>query len=243
MKKYNIDEIAVHRDNDGNVYGNVSCVLCSVKCRIASKISGEKRYWTLSNYQRHLTKSHKLKRAIGSKNGNAAKDVDKLNEHVHDDMDDKDEATAIDNMKDSAIVDTITTTDELITDDLNKNDATVIEDMVIVDETYNTDKLEDVHQTTVMLEIESLQSLESCIYDQISKQTLKMTEACLQHNDASSEMIFKINDKDCSLDIAQIPKDGNCMFGAMTHQLFGFRVDSEDKKKLLVSCVLKSSII
>lgn len=64
LEKFKCDDVKVEIANDDSIHGVICCALCSDKyqCRIPSKIRGEQVYWTLSNFRRHLNKSHDLVR-------------------------------------------------------------------------------------------------------------------------------------------------------------------------------------
>lgn len=58
-----------------------------------------------------------------------------------------------------------------------------------------------------------------------------MSEACQNHGDTSSGMQFQVGEETCSLDLAKISPDGNCLFSALAHQMIKCQVNSEEHKQ------------
>lgn len=97
----------------------------------------------------------------------------------------------------------------------------------------NIENLFDIHDAnrSLTLAIETIDPLDAEVYRQISHQLLKMTEACLVNDETMSQMVFEISGEMRSLDVVKIAADGNCLFRAIVHQLYGFALDSEASEK------------
>lgn len=69
------------------------------------------------------------------------------------------------------------------------------------------------------------------IFNEITTQLGKMLSATLSHNDETSQMYFHlIENESLSLKIANIPPDGSCLFGSIVHQLFAYKINSDDHR-------------
>lgn len=69
------------------------------------------------------------------------------------------------------------------------------------------------------------------LYLQISEQIEKMSNATLSNSDRTERMQYGLieggNDPHW-LELAKIAGDGSCLFGAITHQLFGYKINSDE---------------
>lgn len=72
---------------------------------------------------------------------------------------------------------------------------------------------------------------EKLIYKQICDQNIKMSEATISHNEAEKNMSFSFNSNSTgTIKVAAIKKDGDCLFGALAHQLFFHKLNSKPHK-------------
>lgn len=214
LSKFNEDQAVVTKNDDQTVKGTIVCVLCSEteknQFRVPYKIEGGKLYWTLSNFQRHLTKSHQLKReSITTKSSKTDDEPNCSNEFS---------ASKRYRYTSPIVPDTSTQNLSREIDGINER---------IAAESTENNKFDNSEQTTIVLQVDSHKSIEEEIYQQISEQTLRMIEICLNHGSEMTEMKFKIGDGTCSLDVAKVKADGSCLFGALAHQIFGFEITSK----------------
>lgn len=72
------------------------------------------------------------------------------------------------------------------------------------------------------------------LYHQFCAQNLKLVKATLLHNERKQIMKSKIDGKSFNLNILSIAKDGNCLFGAIAHQLECDRTGSSEHKACAV---------
>lgn len=100
--------------------------------------------------------------------------------------------------------------------------------MVSNDSDHNT-TIESGNRT-LELQIDMIHPMEAEMYKQISCQTLKMSEVCWDNQENMSEMMFEVLEQRKSVEIATIDPDGNCIFGALVHQLFQLVLGSEEHK-------------
>ena len=70
------------------------------------------------------------------------------------------------------------------------------------------------------------------MFDQISAQIKKMLTVALSNNEKAERMTFELAKNDLqSLKVAKIRPNGACLFGALTHQFFGHKIDSDEHER------------
>lgn len=74
----------------------------------------------------------------------------------------------------------------------------------------------------------------SCFYDTFSTQNLKLIEATLANFEMKKYMKVQVDKRCHNVNIINIKQDGNCMFGAVAHQLNYVKNNSEEHKSLTV---------
>lgn len=70
------------------------------------------------------------------------------------------------------------------------------------------------------------------IYDKISEQTLAIRTNCEVNNEKQFNMLFDCCGEYRTLKITRIQKNGNCLFGAIAHQLYKNKLGSSNHSKL-----------
>lgn len=65
------------------------------------------------------------------------------------------------------------------------------------------------------------------LYTQLSTQLTNVTAAVLQNSDQEEEIKFTLNKAPKRLLVAVIPGDGSCLYGALAHQLWMFKISSQ----------------
>lgn len=82
---------------------------------------------------------------------------------------------------------------------------------------------------------------EDLIFTQLSVQNLKMGNAIMLNAEKKQKFLFKLSDTASAVaHVTKIKSDGNCMFGALAHQLFYVKVNSTEHVKATKELRLKS---
>lgn len=82
---------------------------------------------------------------------------------------------------------------------------------------------------TVLLPPSDRPTDSSMLFDQISQQIQKVLNAMLSNNDDTGDMEFEfIENQPHLLKVAKIHSNGSCLFGTFVHQLFGYKIDSNE---------------
>lgn len=231
IHQLNIDNVHVNINDNGRISGRFQCILCANSgadksdfcASCTQKNSGN--YWILSNYAEHVGK-HNKKRVK-----NTGKKMRKRNENIQyesvDQKDDTDdEIIAKRSMKSRNFA--------IILDESNEN--IIYEDSIddwSSDDCANNSKIEvfciDDSNVSIGLSIEPSSDQMSvatrCIYDQLSAQITRMNDTILNNNEDEHDMQFNINNTTKTLQIVEIPGDGDCLFRALAHQISGDAVD------------------
>lgn len=239
---------------DCSIYGSIKCVLCDVDktIRISSKRANddEKIYWIFSNFQKHLNIEHKIlfqksnttRRTSNKKTKQTNTSLNQATTSQNKIAASRTEVTKIDKRKAEKIVEAQNESE------LNEpKDKRSLNELQFQDEEYSDDQTDFKDTTTIELEIStiyapagSFENLETNIYEQISKQTLEMTAICF-HYKGVKKMKFDHMDVVCNLDVINIPPDGNCLFGAFVHQIFGYKPSSKIHEDMVIK--LRSDVV
>lgn len=199
------DIISVNQKADGSILGKTKCVFCvkSKKKRyeynVPHKFYKNELHWTTTNFKKHL-KTHKLEpiHQIPSKKRK------KISESA---------SKTSPNQK-VIYVDTGETLET------QKNAANFsIEDIAIIEETCGND------QQTGEIDNENLYGL---MYDQIANRLVIMKQQCDMHDEELVEMKFLVEKELCLSQIVIVGGDGNCLFSAIAHQIFGSKLNSAE---------------
>lgn len=207
-------------NNTGKIYGSVVCLICRAQNkknqspkRVSYYSSSEKKFWVISNYQKHLVNVHKLV---------PIKCDDYELNHTRKIDESKDEPDFITSNEKIAHVDATKTLVECnFESELKSDDALAIE------------KHEDESLICVFEEIKVQYGFdEKIVYTQLAKQITNIVTAVLENSDEQEQMQFKVNEKTMSnLSVANTKGDGNCLFYALTHQIHQYPINSSQHIK------------
>lgn len=133
--------------------------------------------------------------------------------------------------------------------------AVVIEDnsarpnSVTDDKEITTEKVEMIDDKLTSLKILKepanmalVERFEHMIYQQISNQNLEMAKSNMINGAKTAMVGFNLSNQEVNVQIVKISPDGNCLFGSLVHQLFGFKVNSieyDDEVQKLRANVVK----
>lgn len=215
IERLRCDQILVTMNND-RINGKFPCILCkkSNNSFVAhcSQKNG-KYYWTLSNYIQHV-KSHLRQRPRKKQHTNSFDiELDNLDQSCPDFFD-----------------------DEPI-DDIEHNINTEEDEFEVLDDEnsiHEINEVDDFQNHSIELKIEALpeesafSDYVSEIYKQISAQMTRMNEAVLIQNEDELDLNFVVADAIRVLKIAEISQDGNCLYGALNHQLHAEKIGSAE---------------
>lgn len=209
IEKMTPDFVSV-KIEDSDVIARVLCAVCKNdrKGKQVYYRSGEgSNYWVLSNLGTHFKKVHKLKsRPLQNELSHTNKRAVKRKRHT---LRSKSIETSIINKSD------------------DKSDMKEPNDDEQLALAHNF-SVEYVHVSNESIAITSSNGSD-IVFDQITTQIRKMMAATLSHNDNTDEMYFVIKHLEFhSLKFALIPPDGSCLFGSLSHQLFGHKIKSTE---------------
>lgn len=229
-----IDKVSID-DRDNSVAGLIPCVLCdsSKTFRINTKVQGAKLYWTFSNFQTHLTDIHKTKKTHHRKN---------LPKKAENSSNCKKASNSRDETIEYVCVDqgNVQNRQTYVISKIEKH-AEYSEAEEVGGQSVHHSNVSG-NSTILQLHIEppdrieyaSVRDLETLIYEQISKQSLKMIEISLQNKEIVETMDFVHSDKTYDLNVVNISPDGNCLIGAMVHQIFGDKLLSKEHELAVI---------
>lgn len=66
------------------------------------------------------------------------------------------------------------------------------------------------------------------LYQQFSAQNLRLLEATLQNSETKKCMVLNVEDQFVNINVLNIKKDGNCMYGSLAHQLHCVKINSKE---------------
>lgn len=194
LNVFNESFVSVTKNNNGNIYGDVICVLCynisdtpeevksnSVFCRAKDK----KKSWVISNFIKHIQSAHK----------------DILNR---------------------PIIDKVLATECPISESMNQTKQEMSLENISCESISN-----DSVMTILNINEIGATEIEMFFNNQISKQAIKMWEAILINCEHTEPIKCVLKDNIVILaDVVPMPKDGNCLFSSISHQLFKDVVNS-----------------
>lgn len=226
LQKFDASIVSVKTKN-GKSTGYVKCIICIEKqfksktneFAIGSKSSGQKCYWITSNFTNHMRKVHLISK---SKLHDFKKKT--INELLVDNSTEEHTAPCKEDDRPNKIQ----------VAELSKSEASELKNSAATD-TNNSETDESIGKAemkTVMLEISTINELrrtdlKSTIYMQIANQLLALEYCSSFKTEASQDMHFYCEDQRLEIQTIDIPKDGNCMYHAILHQLTGENVDGQ----------------
>lgn len=228
---FTIDMVSVQITTRGEVKGVVACPQChkknnTKKHTIQYNLSPS-TYWILSNFKKHLNNHVKPNnRQIQLKN-----ELSKVALALEDDAV-KVEPGDVSSIVPANVYDIKSITEEqlqqvaykVIANGDEKPEVGFIEDTDnVMGEIYeNNDNLTAT---------DDRETNEKLIYNQICDQNIKIGEAALSNNEAERSMAFNFDDNSTgTIKVVMIKKDGDCLFGALAHQLFFHKLNSKAHK-------------
>lgn len=221
LKALNVDEQLVMQFNErmvdlrlknGCIYGVITSVLCEnddsnkEKKRNAHSVryyeSPNSNYWILSNFKKHLKNVHHLDTDEADLRKKTHRQKRKPLKDLNDVSDSKDNDKSI----------------EFI-------------EVPIIDSQDLAEDAGHVHSTVDLDCEKTIGTEEHWLYAQLSKQISDMIGVVLQTGDVTANVQFLIATKLKTLTAAKIIGDGNCLPGAICHQLYHDPIGSKEHKE------------
>lgn len=241
---YNVNELVDLQNVDpdtvsvsietGQIFGHVYCVLCQnditkknqKPIRISHHSEDRSEYWIPSNFITHLRRKHKL---VKTSTGNSTP-TDILND-----------IETLDPIANASKAEKFVK-NELVADDLFTapmlnaiKTENISEDGIPPAEVAVTLKAEvvDENESVFITNEEALSEINISadqLYQQFSSQITTMTHA-LYSRAKQDEMKIKLYGSDFrTVKVLVTPRDGNCLFTSLAHQLFGLKISSKEMK-------------
>lgn len=198
------------------IYGTIVCIICREKNERKNKpkrvyYDGESESWIISNFQTHLKRGHKLK---------PLKTESQLDD-VKFDFENHIKPISMSDEKNGGL---ISMSDEQNGGKIDeKSDKSQSDSCYIVEESYEIVSVETNDDNAKT-------DQEDWLYTQLSHQITGMIEAVLSNGDMEERVSIQITENTIYLTVARIPGNGNCLFGAVAHQLYRHSIHSEEHK-------------
>lgn len=217
----NLIEVELHAEDGKNIYGDVHCMICRNENRknqkpkrvFFNKGIKNKGVWVLSNFKKHLD-THGTNGQLND-DGCSAKTVKtprkrkvpgkKLNPKVETQT----KHTDISELACSIEIVEVPVAEE------HGNVCTGDKSVILM----NDDDLERIS--------EEMCDNPDDLFTQMSSQVTKTHEAVLTNTEHQEKIQFRLNKSTLQLIVARIESDGNCLFGALAHQLWLHKINSD----------------
>lgn len=223
LQAFDLDEQLVMQFNEhmvdlrwknGAIYGIITCVLCENDGSNKKKKSNahsvryyespSSKYWILSNFKKHMNKVHNL---------------------VSDEADLRKKT----NRQKRIPLKELNEVNDLNGD---KNSIEYIDVPIIDSQNVAEDDIHLVVHSTVDLDCKkTIGTDENWLYTQLSKQISDMVGVVLRNDDVTNNMQFTVKNEIKTLAAASIIGDGNCLPGAICHQLYHDPIGSKEHRK------------
>lgn len=213
--------------NNGNrIVASVECIFCGSESQTQKKIciqfntteNTTSAYWNFSNLRKHLKKHGTIKkRSLNNVN------TKYLNVNISNSQKKADEKSFVEIGDQSCDKED----ESIILLDLQKS---------ISNDFQNKSNVEEKKICTIRIKSEAIESsdnekLVDSIYEQVSQQNLKLTQAILTNQERKYNMGFRLNDKDEKIKVIKISKDESCLFASLAHQLFHHKANSTEHRE------------
>ena len=223
LQAFELDEPLVMQFNErmvdvcvknGATCGKITCVLCETgdshkkkkknACSIRYYESSRSNFWILSNFKTHMRKVHNL-----------TSDEADLRTKTH-----RQKRTPLKDLNDVNDLKCDNKSIEYI-------DVPIYESQNSVDDSAHL----IVHTTIELDSVKTVESEKNWLYTQLSKQISDMVGVTLKNGDVTNNVQFVFANENKTLTAATVIGDGNCLPGAICHQLYHDPIGSKKHKK------------
>lgn len=238
-----MENTSVHMNDDNSIGARITCILCdesddNKNVQINSTRGRQDQvYWTFSNLTKHLKFKHSIESTDKvSQTKSRSKSIKKtIQKNIRSDSECNSENDYI-TVVTSAGVSIEKDSEQKSGDFIVVENSNIPNAASLQKGSFHSDDMNESKCIELSIECSnksqemSHKTLDNIIYEKLSAQTLKMYELFLQSDERVEEMNFIHSKSTYSLDVVSIPPDGNCLFGALAHQLFGYKTDSTEHK-------------
>lgn len=112
-----------------------------------------------------------------------------------------------------------------------KTESPVLKDNNVV---KNTSEFETSLNLQILPATIGVEKFEENIFSQISNQNLLMYNSFIQNDEDIEEIEYIIDNQFFSMEVIPIAPDGNCIFGALAHQIFQNKISSKEHEDAVV---------
>lgn len=215
-------------NNGSRIFATVECIFCpNNKIRKPLCIqydtvnNGVAAYWNVSNFRKHLRK-HIPVHQIGSE---GMKKEEQVAETTHMDESSGPENLFYETIEVENLDESLETYQDLVAP--TSTHSSEINNEIEKDTVSTNVDVEIVEITPESVRFAQMASIEKMICDQISSQNSTLTQAIMANSEEKHVMKFRLGDEVKSVKIIKIKPDGNCLFGALAHQLFLHKINSK----------------
>lgn len=206
------DESFISVVNENNkIIGNIICVVCHAQGKDPERskpkhVHSRGKSWVISNFTKHFSRAH-LKQATSNQQ---SFQVVSENEIYQEYAANSEDEIAADDDEEYVYVEQT----DPFTQELN----------------YSTESLQNFIASEAS-------EMEKKFNDQISNQLIKMWNVVMLHGESQDQQVqCKCeNGLTVSFDVAHIHKNGDCIFGSLAHQIYGYKLNSDAHKSATIN--------
>lgn len=226
------NDMVVVQKNANKITGRVDCVFCANKNSAMKKtfsVYFDSTYWVVSNFEKHLKKSHSIEASKSSSEHNNIQSLGEMNRSINSTIV-KIKIEPVENDEKESSPQII----EIDGDSIDDVDGVFTEENIDVEVISQTESDHDSLENDENITHEEI-TQDNFIYSQICDQESKIRSLVLTNGESEYDMPVQFSDDISSagsIKVVAIKPDGNCLFGSLVHQLFYTKLGSENHYSL-----------